>query len=84
MLKRGHLSTVTKHLAHVFVEVKEAVDNNIVVFYHVPGVDNTSGILTKPLPKPAFSKHRDTMLNDKSSSNYAAALTRGGARQAPE
>ena len=72
MLKRGHLSTATKHLAHVFAEVKEAVDNSIVVFHHVPGVDNTSDILTKPLPRPAFSKHRDTMLNDITSRNCAA------------
>ena len=47
------------------------------MFRHVPGVDNTSDILTKQLPQPAFSRHADTMLNDKSTSNYAAAAARG-------
>ena len=77
MIERGHLSTATRHLAHVFAEVLEAVKNKIVVFRHVPGVDNTSDILTKQLPQPAFSRHADTMLNDKSTSNYAAAAARG-------
>jgi len=38
MLKRGHPSTATKHLAQIYYEVKEAETNGMCVFTHTPGV----------------------------------------------
>ena len=64
MISRGHLVSATKHLAMVFAEVKEAVDAGLVSFHHVPGVANTSDLLTKPLPRVTFTKHSDVMLGD--------------------
>ena len=76
MLKRGHPSTATKHLAQIYYEVKEAETNGMWVFIHTPGVDNVSDIATKPLPRVSFTKHRDNMLNDLGPKpTYAETLT---------
>ena len=76
MLKRGHPSTATKHLAQVYYEVKEAETNGMCVFTHTPGVDNISDIATKPLTRVPFTKHRDNMLNDLGPKpTYAETLT---------
>ena len=76
MLKRGHPSTATKHLAQVYYEVKEAETNGMCVFIHTPGVDNVSDIATKPLTRVPFTKHRDNMLNDLGPKpTYAEKLT---------
>ena len=75
MLARKHLKTATKHLAISFAEVLECVTSGLVTAVHVPGVNNTSDLLTKPLSRVTFEKHRDAMLNDlKPSASYISVL----------
>ena len=35
---------------------------------HVPGTENTSDLLTKPLPRVTFAKHREALLRDRQGS----------------
>ena len=78
MLARKHLKTATKHLAISFAEVLECVTSGLVTVMHIPGVDNTSDLLTKPLARIVFEKHRDAMLNDigpvKPAASYSSVL----------
>ena len=75
MVARGFLKTNTKHLAVSFAEVLECVTNGLVTIVHVAGVNNTSDLLTKPLPRATFEKHRDAMLNDlKPAASYISVL----------
>ena len=77
MLARKHLKTATKHLALSFAEVLECVTSGLVTVVHVPGVNNTSDLLTKPLPRVIFEKHRDAMLNDLAPSASYIPVLRG-------
>ena len=63
MLKKGRLTEASKHHALDFYEAKEMIDSGVIVLRHVPGDDNTSDILTKPLPGPAFEKHARSLLH---------------------
>ena len=78
MVARKHLKTNTKHLALSFAEVLECVTNGLVTIVHVAGVNNTADLLTKPLPRATFEKHRDAMLNDigpvKPAASYSSVL----------
>ena len=64
MVKKGRLTNRTKHLALAFNEVKEQNDAGLIFLRHVPGVDNTADLLTKPLPRFDFQKHARSILND--------------------
>ena len=78
MLARKHLKTNTKHLALSFAEVLECVTNGLVAIVHVAGVNNRADLLTKPLPRVTFEKHRDALLNDiepvKPAASYPSVL----------
>lgn len=48
----------TKHIDVIYHHVREKVARGQMRFVPVPTADNTSDILTKPLPQQAFEKHR--------------------------
>ena len=76
MMKRGHPTEKTKHLALAFHSVKEAVVEGAVVLRHVPGTENTSDLLTKPLPRVTFEKHCESLLRDRQNAkSYRDILT---------
>ena len=64
MVKRGHLSTATKHLRISYFTVLEATRAGDISLHHVPGEDNVSDILTKSLPRTTHEKHTDGLLQD--------------------
>jgi hypothetical protein len=64
MIQKGRLTERTKHLALAFHEVKEANDSGEIFLRHVPGVENTPDLLTKPLPRDQFQKFSRHILND--------------------
>ena len=65
MMDKGHLSNATKHLRISFHEVKEKIDDGSISVDHLPGVDNPSDLLTKPLPRDDHERHTNTFLCDK-------------------
>ena len=74
MIEKGHLSNATKHLRISFNEIKEKVDDKEISLFHIPGAENPSDILTKPLPRVTHNKHMDTVLNDSSFVNETAMV----------
>jgi len=74
MIEKGHLSNATKHLRISFNEIKEKVDDKEISLFHIPGTENPSDILTKPLPRVTHNKHMDTVLNDSSFVNETAKV----------
>ena len=64
MLKKGQPSSKLKHLALAFYEIKEKMVEGKITVHHIPGVDNCADILTKPLPRATFEKHRCALLNN--------------------
>jgi ribonuclease HI len=64
MLKKGTTSEKMKHISVAFYEVKDLITKGKIVVHHIPGVDNPADILTKPLPRETFEKHRLTLLNN--------------------
>ncbi len=64
MLKKGHPSTKLKHLVLAFHEIKEKIEDGRITGPHIPGVDNCADIVTKPLSRVTFEKHRSTLLNN--------------------
>ena len=64
MLKKGHPSSKLKHLALAFYTIKDKMVEGKITVHHIPGVDNCADILTKPLPRATFEKHRCTLLNN--------------------
>ena len=57
-----------------FNEIKEKVDDKEISLFHIPGAENPSDILTKPLPRVTHNKHMDTVLNDSSFVNETAKV----------
>ena len=64
LIDKGAMSNRTKHLRIAFHEVLGAVTGGKVILSHVPGADNASDILTKPLDRHTHEKHTASLLND--------------------
>ena len=45
-------------------EVKEKIDSHDIVLKYIPGVENPSDLLTRPLPRAAHDKHMASILRD--------------------
>ena len=52
----------SKHINRRDLFVRELVSNGAIKVEYIKTKDNPADALTKPLPKPAFMKHRATML----------------------
>jgi hypothetical protein len=61
MVNNDQSSKLTKHIAKIHHWAREQVAQGCVDFKHIAGVNNVSDIFTKPLPAPAFQKHRFTL-----------------------
>jgi hypothetical protein len=55
----------SKHIAPKFFMVRDHVLLNDIDVIHVAGTLNTSDLMTKQLPNPAFSDHSGTALGEK-------------------
>ena len=56
------LHAKTKHIDRRDLFVRELVARKVVVTKFVPTAQNVADVLTKPLPRQAFQKHRATLL----------------------
>jgi hypothetical protein len=51
----------TKHIEARYFYIRDLLKAKSIRVEHVPGIDNPSDILTKPLPREVFIKHRTTL-----------------------
>ena len=64
MLSKRDLPNATRSLRRAFHEVKEKIDSHDIVLKYIPGVENPSDLLTRPLPRAAHDKHMASILRD--------------------
>ena len=53
----------SRHVDRRYFKVRELVYEGAIRVEHIDTKDNTSDLLTKPLAKPAYDKHRVTAMN---------------------
>jgi hypothetical protein len=63
LLERGPGSlNRSRHISVRMLKIQELVRSGIINIQFVSGHDNVADIFTKPLPKPAFNRHANTIL----------------------
>jgi hypothetical protein len=73
--KDFYTCTKSKHIARAIAVLRENIKKKVYEMVHIPGDDNYSDALTKPLPRAAFLKCRNAIMGAKVVRGAATPLT---------